>query len=77
MENNEAARTYRVWGIDHVAYGPVELPTLVNWIKLERVIGENWIFIEPDNIWSKARQLPELKMFFKSKTATSHLRTPP
>jgi hypothetical protein len=45
MENNEAARTYRVWGIDYVAYGPVELPTLVNWIKQERVIGDNWIFI--------------------------------
>jgi cyclic nucleotide-binding protein len=71
MENNEAARTYRVWGIDKVAYGPVELPTLVNWIKLERVIGENWIFIEPDNTWSKVRQLPELKMFFKSKSPTS------
>ncbi|MEO8426718.1 MAG: cyclic nucleotide-binding domain-containing protein, partial [Verrucomicrobiota bacterium] len=71
MENNEAARTYRVWGIDKVAYGPVELPTLVNWIKLERVLGDNWIFIEPDNVWSKARQLPELKMFFKPKSAKS------
>ena len=71
MENNEGARTYRVWGIDYVAYGPVELPVLVNWIKQERVLGENWIFVEPDNVWSKARQLPELKMFFKPKSAKS------
>jgi hypothetical protein len=43
----------------------------VNWIKLERVIGENWIFIEPDNAWSKAKQVPELKMFFKPTSTKS------
>ena len=33
-----------VWGIDQTAYGPVELPTLVNWVKDERVTADTWIY---------------------------------
>ena len=33
-----------VWGIDRVAYGPVELPTLVSWVKDERVTADTWVY---------------------------------
>lgn len=65
METDAETQLYRVWGADNVAYGPVELPTLVSWIKNERVTSDTWVFLELDNSWSKASQVPELKMFFQ------------
>src|SRR5258708_25897734 len=60
---------YRVWGIDNIAYGPVELPVLVNWLKQERVLAGTWIFTEASNTWTRAAELPELKMLFQGKPA--------
>ena len=57
-----------VWGIDQTAYGPVELPTLVSWVKDERVTPDTWIFAAQNSSWQKAPELPELQMFFRSKT---------
>jgi len=59
------APLYRVWGVDHIVFGPVELPVLVNWLKQERVTADTWLFIESSNVWSRAADLPELKMFFR------------
>jgi Cyclic nucleotide-binding domain/GYF domain 2 len=56
-----------VWGIDQTAYGPVELPTLVAWVKDERVTAETWIYAAKNAAWQKAAQVPELQMFFPSK----------
>ncbi len=56
-----------VWGIDQTAYGPVELPTLVSWVKDERVTADTWIYAAKNSSWQKAAEVPELQMFFKSK----------
>jgi hypothetical protein len=56
-----------VWGFDQTAYGPVELPALVSWVKDERVTADTWIFVGKENAWQKAAQVPELQMFFRSK----------
>src|SRR6185369_6913430 len=56
-----------VWGIDQTAYGPVELPALVSWVKDERVTADTWVFAGKDNSWRKASDIPELQMFFRSK----------
>src|SRR5262249_41395746 len=58
---------YIVWGIDQTAYGPVELPMLVSWVKDERVTADTWLFVEKSGAWQKASQVPELKMFFRAK----------
>jgi hypothetical protein len=58
------APLYRVWGVDNIAYGPVELPVLVSWLKQERVLADTWIFTDSSNSWNKAADLPELKMLF-------------
>jgi hypothetical protein len=58
------APLYRVWGIDNIAYGPVELPALVSWLKQERVLADTWIFTEASNTWTRAADLSELKMLF-------------
>jgi CRP-like cAMP-binding protein len=58
---------YRVWGTDDIAYGPVELPGLVGWIKQGKVTSSSWIYKDSDRAWSRASELPELKVLFKSK----------
>ena len=56
-----------VWGIDQAAYGPVELPALVAWVKDERVTADTWIYAAQNGSWQKAAEVPELQMFFRSK----------
>ncbi len=61
------SNNYRIWGADSIAYGPVELPGLVNWIKQGKARADSWVFREKDATWSRASDLPELKILFKSK----------
>ncbi len=58
---------FHIWGIDQSAYGPVELPTLVSWIKDERVLADTWIFVEREVAWRRAADIQELQMFFSRK----------
>jgi CRP/FNR family cyclic AMP-dependent transcriptional regulator len=64
----ERGTGFKIWAVDDVVYGPVELPTLVEWVKDERVMSETWIFSEAADTWKKAGQIQELSLFFKSKT---------
>lgn len=56
---------YKIWGIDNVVYGPVELPALIDWVQEERVLADTWVYSEAKDFWSKASQIGELQMFFK------------
>ena len=62
---------YNIWAADNVVYGPVELPTLVAWVKDERVLADTWIFDGQNDRWRKAAQLPELQIFFQKKSPSS------
>lgn len=57
---------FAIWGIDQAAYGPVDLPTLISWIKDERVLADTWVFSQKDNSWKRAPEILELQMFFRS-----------
>jgi hypothetical protein len=57
---------FKIWAIDNIVYGPVELPILISWVKEDRVTRDTWIFSEAKDCWNKACQVPELQMFFKS-----------
>ena len=63
----ETSYNYRAWGDDNIAYGPVELPGLATWVKQGRVRANTWVFREKDSLWSRASDLTELKVLFKSK----------
>jgi CRP/FNR family transcriptional regulator, cyclic AMP receptor protein len=56
---------YRIWAVDNVVYGPVDLPTLVRWVQEERVTATTWVHIEESNRWELAPRIPELTMFFR------------
>src|SRR5689334_7948862 len=64
VDSIQKAPGYKIWGVDGVIYGPVELPTLVCWIKEERVNANTWIYQEEDDAWHKAGKIQELQMFF-------------
>ena len=62
---------YRVWGLDSVAYGPVELPVLTNWVLDERVTADTWVFAQEKHTWLRAAQLPELTIFFERRSSAA------
>jgi hypothetical protein len=68
MNSDQTCPLYKIWGVDGVIYGPVELPTLVNWIKDERVTASTWIYCDHDDSWQKAKELQELQLFFRTKS---------
>ena len=41
------------------------------WIRQGKVRANTWVFKEMDGVWSRASDLPELKIFFKSKLSPS------
>src|SRR5439155_22761899 len=68
MASGSADPEFFVWGIDQTAYGPVELPALVSWVRDERVTPETWIFATKSEAWQRAAEVPELQMFFRPKS---------
>jgi len=58
---------FTVWGVDNAAYGPIELPILVSWIRGKRVTADTWVFDAKHGAWCKAGQIAELQMFFSPK----------
>jgi hypothetical protein len=58
---------YSIWAADNVVYGPVELPTLISWVKDERVLPDTWVFDGQNDRWRKAAHLTELALFFRKK----------
>ena len=67
MEAPETTNRFIIWGIDRAPYGPVELPTLISWVKEERVNKDSWIYQERDETWRRASDIQELQMFFRPK----------
>lgn len=55
---------YKVWAVDDVVYGPVDLPQLVEWISDERVLPDTWLFRVDKAEWRRASELDELKGVF-------------
>src|SRR5260370_9710684 len=67
MEQAGGGTSFKIWGVDNVVYGPVELPTLISWVKDERVTAKTWVFSEKDDCWLEGGTGPELRMFFSPK----------
>ena len=67
VQSQQTTNDFFIWGIDDSPYGPVELPTVVNWVKEERVQSDTWIFVRRAGTWQRASDIAELKMFFGRK----------
>lgn len=65
MASGSIDAAFIVWGIDQTAYGPVELSTLVAWVRDERITGDTWIYAVKPRSWQRAAALPELTKYFQ------------
>src|SRR5882762_3120094 len=70
MQPDNDAPGFCIWGVDNIVYGPVDLPTLVNWVQEERVAADTWIHLQDKDTWQRASQVSELQMFFQPKSAS-------
>lgn len=66
MDQTPQTTGYKIWAVDDVVYGPVDMPTLVEWIKDERVTADTWVFSCHDNKWTQASQITDLRPVFKA-----------
>jgi hypothetical protein len=69
MEKTQEASFYRVWGADKVAYGPLELATLIQWIQEGRLTDKSWVLSEAAGQWLKAAEVAELRPHFAAEAA--------
>jgi len=68
---------YKIWGVDHAVYGPVELPTLISWIQDDRVTADTWLFDLRGETWHKASALPQLRSVWKASSGELDTSAPP
>ncbi len=69
MDQQGSTSGYKVWAVDDVVYGPVNLPSLVEWVQDERVVADTWIYELETAFWRKAGELDPLKLFFGQTSA--------
>ncbi len=67
METSQTTSGYKIWAVDGVVYGPVDLPTVIEWAEDERILTDTWIFVEAADSWQKAIQVDGLAAHFKAK----------
>jgi hypothetical protein len=60
---------YFIWGIDFATYGPVPLPTLIEWIRDERVLADTWVYVRGAHVWQLAKDVADLSPEFKKSCA--------
>jgi hypothetical protein len=58
---------FAVWGEEAVSYGPMDLVSLVRWVREERVTAGTWIFDFRHGEWQRAADMVELQLFFQAK----------
>ena len=68
---DQAEVGFKIWATDDVVYGPVDMPTLVEWVKDERVLTDTWVFVCHENKWSEAGKMSELRSVFNAITPGS------
>jgi CRP/FNR family transcriptional regulator/CRP/FNR family cyclic AMP-dependent transcriptional regulator len=64
MDSTSTGASYVVWGLELDSYGPLDLPTLVSWVKSQRVTAETWVFVQKEGAWKRALDIFELQLFF-------------
>ena len=63
---NSTDATFKVLSSDNLIYGPINLATLVQWVRERRVQRETWIFSELANNWLPSESIAQLQPEFDS-----------
>lgn len=73
MDVTSAEPGFKVLSSDNLIYGPIDLPTLIQWVQERRVQRESWIFLETANNWVAAGSIDTLKPEFDDLKAISQV----
>jgi len=73
MQSNPADTAFKVLSSDNLIYGPIDLPTLIQWVQERRVLRETWVFLEAANNWVAAGSIDALKPEFDDLKSISHV----
>jgi hypothetical protein len=60
MPDDSPQPGFRIWAVDNIVYGPVDLPTLIAWARDERVTADTWVFSDADPGWRRAGEISSL-----------------
>ncbi len=71
MELERAENAYKIWASDDMVYGPVDLPTLIQWAQDHRVLPHTWIHLQAANTWRQAKDLEPLRPFLSEGPETA------
>lgn len=69
----EDTNTYKVWAGDNLMYGPIALPTLIQWVQEGRVLPDTWVHTEASNSWTRAKEFTVLRECFREVTDTVYV----
>src|ERR1043166_7488159 len=78
--NPSTGSGFKIIGEDNIVYGPVVLPTLVEWMKDQRGSPATWVYNDDEDAWRRARDRAELGPFLQavaSPTPESNPEEPP
>lgn len=61
MQTETIEDYYRLKACDHKVYGPVDLSTLLEWARDQRVQPDTLIYCQSDNSWRRAETIPRVR----------------
>src|SRR6266446_1725913 len=74
MKKNYSEETYKVWACDNQVYGPIDLPTLAEWVQEGRVLAGSWVYLEGNKEWRAAKKIEPLAAHFPVGEETAFLQ---
>jgi CRP-like cAMP-binding protein len=73
MQVDSSAAVFKVLSSDNLIYGPIDLPTLVQWVQERRVQRETWVLLETSNDWVAAGSISALQPEFDALAASAEV----
>jgi CRP-like cAMP-binding protein len=71
MKSREMTSDYNIWGKDGIAYGPITITALTQWVRDGRVPQDTWVLFVPADRWQRAVEIPELQDAFRTRGRTT------
>lgn len=70
MQTDSAGAVFKVLSTDSLIYGPINLATLIQWVRERRVHRDSWVYWELENKWVAAGLMDSLRLEFKALSAS-------
>jgi len=68
MSDASSNTGFTVWASDRTPHGPMDLLKVISLVKSGQIVAGTWIFDSRNATWERAANVPELQMFFQTRT---------